>query len=689
MRWLMVSLVLALLPPIALTQETVGWRGNWTGLWPDAKTPLHWHRIPRGVLADVRTQTDRPKPGDEKSAPALSMGLVPHWLVAGPFPVNDSIKEFDKPLIDEAGAAPTGNSNPPWLKLTAPFDDPNVFGTATLPFVDLAKAAGGFKINQYVYAHAYVYTPRAGTLRGVVEHTFGMKIWLNGQVVYRDPQRREVFSTYPNLSRLELAHSRTPSPRFDLKLKVGWNRLLVKVSTPNKPGFTQQHFCLRFMDLPNVKYDEKNIAWMTELPGRSSSTPILVGDRIFLAAEPDELLCIDSKTGKKRWSASVNLYEALSPKEKATLPTLAQAVDPLVLALRRETDFEKRFAWRQQIQLALRKIDAERFTPKLDGHYESHFAIVGYTVPTPVSDGKFVYVWNGIGVAACYDLDGKRQWITRVPGEPGYASSPALVDGKLIVFMNMLHGLDATTGQVVWKQKKIRHNVAAVVPARLAGTPVVVTQRGHIVRAKDGHILWLRGRDEGSGDTGWAPPVILGNTIYALKYGVTHLDKIDCSACQGDGWQPKVVGFNLPEKVSRKPNGGWIDRWTAGGPVIVNDTAYTIDIWRNAFALDLKTKKMHYQHNTALPGYFHYNAVSVAASPALLGEHVMVQGNQGTALFLKQGPNYEVVARNQIGTVLDRLWPTPGQEIIGYAPPITDGRRIFLRGERYLYCIGH
>lgn len=68
-------------------------------------------------------------------------------------------------------------------------------------------------------------------------------------------------------------------------------------------------------------------------------------------------------------------------------------------------------------------------------------------MPTPVSDGQHVYVWNGMGVAACYDLDGRRQWITRVPTGPlEYGSSPALADGVLAVFLGKLHGLNAKTG---------------------------------------------------------------------------------------------------------------------------------------------------------------------------------------------------------------------------------------------------
>ena len=44
--------------------------------------------------------------------------------------------------------------------------------------------------------------------------------------------------------------------------------------------------------------------------------------------------------------------------------------------------------------------------------------------------------------------------------------------------------------------------------------------------------------------------------------------------------------------------------------------------------------------------------------------------------------------KNRIATQLDRWWPIPAQETLSYAPPVLDGNRLYLRGERYLYCIG-
>src|SRR6516162_1439442 len=55
---------------------TNGWRGNGTGLWPDAQPPLEWYRIPKGVLADLRTRADKPGEKAEADAAPLENGLV-------------------------------------------------------------------------------------------------------------------------------------------------------------------------------------------------------------------------------------------------------------------------------------------------------------------------------------------------------------------------------------------------------------------------------------------------------------------------------------------------------------------------------------------------------------------------------------------------------------------------------------
>ena len=86
-----------------------------------------------------------------------------------------------------------------------------------------------------------------------------------------------------------------------------------------------------------LSWDGKDL-WSTPLPDRSNACPIIVGDKIFLTAEPTQLLCLDRKSGKILWSKS-NSYEdvlevskevrtaLLNAKEKAE--SLKGELDPL------------------------------------------------------------------------------------------------------------------------------------------------------------------------------------------------------------------------------------------------------------------------------------------------------------------------------------------------------------------------
>jgi outer membrane protein assembly factor BamB len=679
----------ALLLSPCFAEPQNGWRGNGTGLWPDARPPLEWNRKPLGVLTDLRTCADRPGAKVQADLLPLAKGIIREWLVLGPFAMKDSVQDFDSaPLTDEAGAQPAeGNKvgDLTWNKLAAELDDPFAFGPAVAPFTNLAAAVGGFKQNQAAYVHTYLYVPRGGTVHAVVEHGHGMKAWLNGKVAYRAPARAGGMGNYYASSRVEWGTwDLVPSPRFSLDLSPGWNRLLLKVTTYNKKGWTDQGFLLRLLDLPNIPYESKNILWMAELPQRSNATPIVAGNRVLVMAEPDELICLDKGTGRILWTAANNYYEALTPDERRANPAFRARVDPLVAAIRQEKDFIKRQQLRTQLQKTLVAIDAARFRWKANDHFEAHFGIVGFTTPTPVSDGKHVWVWCGNGVAACYDLAGKRRWITRVPvKELSYTSSPALADGILAVSTGeRLVGLEAATGRVRWQQDEVRGTNGSVLAARIAGLPVFVSDRT-LVRAGDGHVLFTEPTPGGT----WTAGVVRGDVLYAPGYGVNQLQVLDFTGARGDTWQPKRQTLRA-RQTGRLPNGQTADRSTAASPLVVGGLAYLVDIYAAFYAYDLQAGSFLYQKDTGMRGLFHYCAVPVTASPALLGKHIVIQNNQGTALVLDPGRAYREARQNQIATQLDRYWPVPAQETLSYAPPVPDGDRLYIRGERYLYCIG-
>lgn len=84
---------------------------------------------------------------------------------------------------------------------------------------------------------------------------------------------------------------------------------------------------------------------------------------------------------------------------------------------------------------------------------------------------------------------------------------------------------------------------------------------------------------------------------------------------------------------------------------------------------DAKSGKPHYQLQRieGVPNVF--------ASPVAADGKVIILGKDGSAAVLKHGPSYEVLATNKLDDRFDA------------SPALVDGE-IYLRGYRYLYCVG-
>ena len=173
--------------------RTVGWRGNWTGLYPDARPPVEWGRIADGVVAGMTCQAARPSDAAKHGAQPVKDGLIRDWLVLGPFAVADSVKDFGaEQLAGEAALAPgEGDKAGPlaWKRLQLQRKpDYERWGTTELDWIDLATLIP-YKPNQVAYAHTYLHCRRAGRVTVVVDHAHGLKAYLNGRAVYANPKR--------------------------------------------------------------------------------------------------------------------------------------------------------------------------------------------------------------------------------------------------------------------------------------------------------------------------------------------------------------------------------------------------------------------------------------------------------------------------------------------------------------------
>ena len=168
---------------------------------------------------------------------------------------------------------------------------------------------------------------------------------------------------------------------------------------PNLNGSTDE------TNLPTDITKKENAAWKVTLPGAAGSTPIVVGDNIFLTSrktEGEDLLgmCVSLKDGKTLWS---KVMSSGKPAPRAI------------------------------------------------------------TSCSPVSDGKSVYFLFGTGDLHATDLDGKILWSRKLAKDYGpfavrfgYSASPLLRKGRLYIpLLRTAEGWPYTKGMKEWGKKPL------------------------------------------------------------------------------------------------------------------------------------------------------------------------------------------------------------------------------------------
>jgi len=359
---------------------------------------------------------------------------------------------------------------------------------------------------------------------------------------------------------------------------------------------------------PVTKWSAKeNVLWKTEV-GAGSSSPIVVGRRVFITAEPDLLTCLDAETGQELWRK-------------------AHKVSDFPAAL--------------NAKISLRP-----------NQY-------GDATPTPVSDGKRVWVFFNTGIVACYDLDGQSRWMNWYDMRPttnyGRTASPVLVGERLLVHFGALVCLDAATGKLLWKNEDAKATYGTPAPARIGDVEVVITPAGHAVRLADGKIL--------ASDLGhcmYTSPVVQGRIVYFIDTSI--------SAVQ------------LPENASDQVEGKelWFEDLSGeffASPIVHGGRIYAVDRAANYYVIDANTGKPILKRTLELPPAGRSESPNIYPSLCLAGKHLFVGNDAGELLLIEPGDKGAVVGVNSL----------PGGS---GATPIFSDKRIFLRGGKFLYCVG-
>jgi outer membrane protein assembly factor BamB len=305
-----------------------------------------------------------------------------------------------------------------------------------------------------------------------------------------------------------------------------------------------------------------NVLWRASL-GVGKGMPVIAGDRVIVASEPNFITCLDKMTGKRLWEREMNTLELKDPKLYAESQALLKAwkdAETGLFALENESAAADKGNERRKQLGGIARSGREKwwdFVCKNGGMRKSPSVWAGFlglNMATPVTDGKHVWVKCAAGVTACFDVDGNRAWM--VPTDfPGGGitifSSPVLLDGKLIFELpteEVAKGegtckkervlkmvcFDGATGKPLWEARLVfnMQNGSSPAPMRLTNgkedMAVVVTGGGRgpearkgdynellhlggtVVRADDGRILI---GNLGVSST-WSSPIVDGDRIY-------------------------------------------------------------------------------------------------------------------------------------------------------------------------------
>lgn len=377
-----------------------------------------------------------------------------------------------------------------------------------------------------------------------------------------------------------------------------------------------------------VQFTEQNQVWRAALPGRGCSTPIIWRQNVYLTAPvdgKDALLSYDD-SGKQRW----------------------QAV----------------------------------FGPEDGGKHRNGSGCNA----SPVTDGDGVFVYFKSGTLAAVDLDGQVRWQTNLVERFGkvnlfwdHGTSPVLTK-KHVIMARMHRGeswlaaFDKQSGRIAWK---VARNYKTPVECDHGySTPLVIQHNGKeallvwgaehltIHDAKDGKVAWSCGNFNPDGNRLWpaiATPVIVGD-VAVVAYGRNDRGKptLHGVRLKGSGdvtdsghlWKRNDIGTFVPSPVAYK---GRVYLVGDRGRVVCLDPASGKTVWQDRFPK---------------------NRAAFYASPLIANGKLYAPREDGVVFVAEvSDAGFKLLSENNMR-----------ESVIGSPVPV--GNRLFLRGDKHLFCYG-
>lgn len=429
-------------------------------------------------------------------------------------------------------------------------------------------------------------------------------------------------------SRPELATGAAPDSGLQLSTQsTTWSRF----RGPNGQGAADP------AGVPLQWSSESNLQWRTSLPGPGSSSPVLTKDRVFLT-------CYSGY--------------GVDPQAPGNIDDLKRH---LVCVQRSNGEI----LWSKTIPA----VQPEQ--PWRGNGLPEH----GYATNTPVTDGQNVYAFFGKSGVFAYDRDGNALWERSVGdglGERGWGTCASLILFNDLVIVNAaeesnaLVALRKDTGEVAWRATSPRLSSAFT-------TPVLVPiddQRTDLVMPVIEEIWGINPVD---GKLRWFCQSPIGGNVSPIT--IVDGQKVYC--CGGYQKEGSIcVQAGGTGDVS-ETNVLWTSDETSyiSSPVLYKDLLFWLGNDRFFYCQDTADGQL--VEKSRIPSSWGTGRMGYASS-VLVGDKILVTTRHKGIVVVEAQPELEVVYQNQFADDDSQFNATPA----------IDSGQIYIRSNRYLYCVG-
>ena len=395
----------------------------------------------------------------------------------------------------------------------------------------------------------------------------------------------------------------------------------------------------------------QGVRWKTPIPGLAHASPIVWGDRIFVASAVSDGGDESLRTG---------LYGDVDSVEDDSVHAWK------VFALDKKSG---KILWDRT---------ASEGRPKVERHLKATHAN-----PTPTTDGQHLVVSFASEGLFCYDLDGNLKWqkdlgvlssgwFYNASYEWGFSSSPILHDGKVIVQIDIqknsfIAAYDVATGKELWKTHRNEiptWGTPAILPAGGEGGVDEVITNGTTIRgynATTGAELWTLTPNS---EVTVASPIVAEGIAYVTG-GYPPARPIYAIRPGGRG------DLTLPEGQTDSDHIVWSTE--RGGtyiptPVAYRGVLYVLQNNGRLAAYDAKTGEQIYRQRVGKTGGY-------SGSPVVADGRLYFTTEEGTTYVVRTGKDYQLLATNEL------------DEVVMTTPAISDGLLI-IRGAKHIFALG-